>query len=155
VTVTDPVAPDTLAVIVAVPTPSRLAIPPPVEEILITEELLELHVASVETSEPFCVAANSICVPAPPLPDKLIVVPWSQVTEIDEVVVQVLPTQTVAVPLTAPLDEVFVTVMVTESVAVIDSALIKPALLTLTAEGSELLQVVPEDELIFWVVPSL
>jgi len=58
VTVTEPVTPDTLAVIVAEPVPSRVASPPPLEEMLITEELLELQVASVDTSLPFCVAEN-------------------------------------------------------------------------------------------------
>lgn len=58
VTTTDPVAPETLAVIVAEPVPSRVASPPPLDEMLITEELLELQVASVETSLPFCVAEN-------------------------------------------------------------------------------------------------
>jgi hypothetical protein len=79
----------------------------------------------------------------------------SQVTVMDDEVVQVLPTQTVAVPLTAPVEVVFVTVIVTDEVAVMDTALIRPALVTLTADVSELLQVVPEDAVTFCVVPSL
>jgi hypothetical protein len=155
VTATLPVAPDTLAVIVADPVPSRLATPPPLEEILITDELLEVQVASLETVEPFWVATNSICDPAPPLPDKLMLVPWSQVTVIDDDVVQVLPTQTVAVPLTAPEELVLVTVIVTEESAVREIALISPEVLTVTAAVSELLQVVPEADVRFWVVLSL
>lgn len=154
-TVTVPVVPDTLAVMVAVPVPSRLATPPPLEEILITEELLEVQVASLDTLVPFCVATNSTCDPAPPLPDKLIDVPWSHVTVTDDDVVQVLPTQTVAVALTAPEDVVFVTVIVTEEAAVRETALIKPVLFTVTEAVSELLQVVPEAAVRFWVVPSL
>ena len=46
-----------MAVIVAVPVVSRVAIPPPVEEMLIAVEL-ELQVAELETSVPFCVAVN-------------------------------------------------------------------------------------------------
>jgi hypothetical protein len=45
VTVTDPVAPETLAVMVAEPMPSRVPIPPLLEDMLITEELLDVHVA--------------------------------------------------------------------------------------------------------------
>jgi hypothetical protein len=70
-------------------------------------------------------------------------------------VVQVLPTHTVVVPLTAPLEEVFVAVIVTEEAAVRDRALINPVLFTLTAEGSELLQVVPDFAVTFAVLPSL
>jgi hypothetical protein len=77
-----------------------------------------------------------------------------EIVTVDDVV-HVVPTHTVAVPLTAPLELVFVTVMVTESVAVMDKALIKPVLLALTADGSELLQLVPEDPVTFLVVPSL
>lgn len=77
-----------------------------------------------------------------------------EIVTVDDVV-HVLPTQTVAVPLTAPLEVVFVTVIVTEEVAVIDSALIKPLLFTLTAVGSELLQAVPVDAVRFLVVLSL
>ena len=77
-----------------------------------------------------------------------------EIVTVDDVV-HVLPTHTVAVPLTAPLEFVLVTVMVTESVAVMDSALIKPVLLTLTADGSELLQVVPDEPVTFLVEPSL
>ena len=58
VTVTDPVAPDTLAVMVVDPMPSRVPTPPLLEDMLITEELLEVHVASLETSLPFWVAVN-------------------------------------------------------------------------------------------------
>ena len=75
------------------------------------------------------------------------------VTVDDEV--HVLPTQTVAVPLTAPLELVLVTVIVTEEVAVRDKALIKPVLFTLTAAGSELLQLVPEAAVKFFVLLSL
>ena len=70
-------------------------------------------------------------------------------------VVHVLPTQTVAVPLTAPVDVVFVTVIVTEEVAVRDTALIRPVLFTVTAVVSELVQAVPEEAVMFLVVPSL
>jgi len=77
-----------------------------------------------------------------------------EIVTVDEVV-QVLPTHTVAVPLTAPLDVVLVTVIVTESVAVMDNAFIKPAFVTLTAVGSELLQAVPEAAVRFFVVLSL
>lgn len=69
--------------------------------------------------------------------------------------VHVLPTHTLAVPLTAPLDVVLVTVIVTESVAVMDRAFTKPLLFTLTAVGSELLQAVPEAAVRFFVVLSL
>jgi hypothetical protein len=82
-------------------------------------------------------------------------VPESDDTLIDDVVVQVLPTQTVAVPLTAPVEEVLVAVIVTDDVAVIERALINPVLLTLTAEGAELDHVVPLLAVMFWVVPSL
>jgi hypothetical protein len=74
---------------------------------------------------------------------------WSHVTEIDDEVVHVLPTQTVAVPLTAPVDVVFVTVIVTEEVAVRDTALIRPVLFTVTAVVSELVQAVPEEAVMF------
>ena len=77
-----------------------------------------------------------------------------EIVTVDDVV-HVLPTHTVAVPLTAPLEVVLVTVMVTESVAVIDNALIKPAFVTLTAAGSELLHAVPEAAVRFFVVLSL
>lgn len=82
-------------------------------------------------------------------------VPESEVTLTDEEVVQVLPTQTVAVPLTAPVEDVSVTVMVTDEAAVIDRALINPVLLTLTAEGWELSHAVPLLPVTFCVVPSL
>lgn len=155
VTATLPVAPETLAVMVAEPVPSRVATPPPLEEMLTTDELLDVQVAEPETVEPFWVATNSICDPAPPLPERLMDEPWSQVTVIDDDVVQVLPTQTDAVPLTAPEVLVLVTVMVTEESVVMLTALIRPEVLTVTAVVSELLQVVPEAEVRFWVVPSL
>ena len=44
---------------------------------------------------------------------------------VDEVL-QVLPTQTVAVPLTAPVEVVLVTVMVTDEVAIMETAFIRP-----------------------------
>jgi hypothetical protein len=70
-------------------------------------------------------------------------------------VVHVLPTHTVVVPLTAPLEEVFVAVIVTEEAAVRETALISPVPFTVTAAVSELPQVVPEEPVRFWVVPSL
>jgi hypothetical protein len=85
---------------------------------------------------------------------KLYEVVSGEIVTVDDVV-HVLPTHTVAVPLTAPLEVVFVTVIVTESVAVMDSALIKPLLFTLTAEASELLQAVPVAAVRFLVVLSL
>jgi len=76
-----------------------------------------------------------------------------EMVTVDEVE-QVLPTQTVAVPLTAPLEEVLVTVIVTED-ELVEIALIRPWLVTVTVVESELLHAVPEDVVMFWVVPSL
>ena len=117
----------------------------------ITLVLLELQVA--DTFVPFTEAVKSMAVPEGE-DVKLYEVVSGEIVTVEDVV-HVLPTQTVAVPLTAPLEVVFVTVMVTESVAVIDRALITPPLVTLTAEASELLQAVPVAAVRFCVVLSL
>jgi hypothetical protein len=65
-------------------------------------------------------------------------------------VVQELPTQTVVVPLAVPL----LAEMVTDVPLMRDTSVIIPVLLTVTAAGSELLQVVPFDAVTFFVLPS-
>ena len=115
-----------------------------------------LHVASVVRSAPFSLSAVNISVV--PLPT-LIVYPdvddvQVTVTALD-VFVHKVPTQSVAVLLTAPAEETLVAVIVTVLDALVtNSALTNPSL-TLTALGSELLHVVPDVAVIFRVVPSL
>jgi hypothetical protein len=124
--------------------------------IVIIAEELALHVASVVRSAPFSLAAVNISV-----------VPFARLTvspDVHDVQVTVtaldvfvhkVPRQTVAVLLTAPAEETFVAVIVTVlDTLFTDSALTNP-LRTLTALGSELLQVVPVVAVIFRVVPSL
>lgn len=65
-------------------------------------------------------------------------------------VVQELPTHTEVVPLATPL----LAEMVTEVPLVTDTSVIIPVLLTVTAAGSELLQVVSFDAVTFLVLPS-
>jgi hypothetical protein len=74
------------------------------------------------------------------------------VTEDD--VLQVLPTQTVAVPLATPPEDVLVAEIITEEPFVRETTFSKPVLLTVTALGSELFQVVPDDAVRFFVLPS-
>src|SRR5215475_6991109 len=64
--------------------------------------------------------------------------------------VQELPTQTVVVPLAVPL----LAEMVTGVPLVRDTSVIIPVLLTVTAAGSELLQVVALAAVTFFVLPS-
>lgn|SRR5262245_52620480 len=64
--------------------------------------------------------------------------------------VQELPTQTVVVPLAVPL----LAEIVTDVPLVRDTSVTIPVLLTVTAAGSELLQVVPFDAVTFFVLPS-
>jgi hypothetical protein len=115
-----------------------------------------VQVASVVRSPPFSLAAVNISV-----------VPFARLTvlpEVHEVQVTVtaldvfvhnVPTQTVAVLVTAPDEETFVAVIVTlVDELVTDRALTSP-LVTLTTPDSELLQVVSDVAVIFRVVPSL
>jgi len=76
---------------------------------------------------------------------------------LEDVLLHEVPAHTVALPVTAPLDEVFVTVIVTDDVEAalaVDTSVIKPVLLTVTTEGSELVQVVPDPPLRFLLLPS-
>src|ERR1700756_1991080 len=66
-----------------------------------------------------------------------------------------LPTHTETVPLAVPFEDVLVAEIVTEVELVTEVALITPVLLTVTAAGSELLQVVRWDAVRFFVLPSL
>src|SRR5262252_8236137 len=70
-------------------------------------------------------------------------------------VVHELPTHTETVPLAVPLEVVLVAEIVTDVPLVTETALITPVLLTVTAAGSELLQVVDDDAVRFFVLPSL
>ena len=139
VTVTAPVPPLFVAVIVAVPVFTRVA--EPAEGVVITLVLLEVQVAELVTSVPFWVAVN---VTEVPLLAMLIVVPEFEVTVI---AVDVAPTVTVADPLAVPEVAVIVT-----PVVVFAMALTSPVLLTVTCEASPLLQLTL---LTLPVVPSL
>ena len=118
-TVTDPVPPLFVAVIVDVPVFTRVAVP--AEGVVITLGLLEVQVAELVTSVPFCVAVNVI-VPF----ERLTVVPKFEVTVI---ALEVAPTVTVVEPLAVPDVAVIVTPPL---VPVFASAFTSPVLLTLT-----------------------
>lgn len=123
VTVTDPVPPLCVAVIVAVPVlPARVA--EPANGVVMTLVLLELQVAELVTFDPFWVAVN--VTGRPPLVVMLMVVPESELTVIP---LDVAPTVTVADPLAVPDVAVIVTPPL---VPVFASAFISPVLLTLT-----------------------
>jgi hypothetical protein len=155
-----PLVPLTVAVTVANPVPparvAMIGLVTVVDGMVIIVDGLALHVASVVRSAPFSLAAVNISV-----------VPFARLTvspDVHDVQVTVtaldvfvhkVPTQTVAVLLTAPAEETFVAVIVTVlDTPVTNSALTSP-LLTLAIVGSELLQVVPDVDVIFRVVPSL
>ncbi|HVO63359.1 MAG TPA: hypothetical protein VMT53_20700 [Terriglobales bacterium] len=131
VTVTDPVPPLLVAVIVAWPVPTRVA--EPAEGVVITLVLLELQVAEPVTSVPFWVAVKLTDVP---LLVMLIVVPESEVTVIADD--EDCPTVTVVDPLAVPEVAVMVTPLL-----VFAKALTRPLLLTLTWLAFELVQVMP------------
>jgi hypothetical protein len=123
---------------------------------LIIADGLAVQVASVVKSAPLSLAAVNISV----VPvARLTVYPdvhdaQVTVTALD-VLVHNVPTQTVAVLLTAPAEEMLLAVIVILVDALVtDSALTNP-LLTLSMFGSELLQVVPDVPVRFRVVPSL
>lgn len=139
VTVTDPVPPLLVAVIVDWPAVIRVAAP--ATGVVITLGLLELQVAELVTSDPFWVAVKVTDVP---LLAMLIVVPEFEVTVI---AVEDAPTVTVVEPLAVP----DVAVMVTPEV-VFAMPLIKPVVLTVTCVLSLLLQLTL---LTLPVVPSL
>lgn len=94
VTVTDPVPPLLVAVMVAVPELTRLAAP--ATGVVMTLGLLEVQVAELVTSVPFCVAVKVTDVP---LLLMLIVLPAFEVTVM---AADDAPTVTVVEPLTAP-----------------------------------------------------
>lgn len=93
-TVTDPVPPLLVAVMVAVPELTRLAAP--ATGVVMTLGLLEVQVAELVTSVPFCVAVKVTDVP---LLLMLIVLPAFEVTVM---AADDAPTVTVVEPLTAP-----------------------------------------------------
>ena len=104
--------------------------------------LLEVQVAELVTSDPFCVALNEIVDPAP-VEAMLIVLPEFEVT----VTVELVPTLTVVVPVAVPEVAVTVTALVVSA-----KPFTNPLLLTLTWVGVALLHVTP---LTLPVVPSL
>jgi hypothetical protein len=155
-----PLVPLTVAVIVANPVPPS-SVPMTglvvvVDGMVILVEGLALHVASVVRSVPF--SSNAVKVSVVPVA-KVIVSPdvhdvQLTVTALD-VLVHEIPTQTVAVLLTAPIEDTLVAVIVTVLERLVtDSAFTNP-LFTLAIFGSELLQVVPDSAVMFRVVPSL
>jgi hypothetical protein len=104
--------------------------------------LLELQVAELVMSLPFCIAVNVMAVPTGSV-SKLMDVPSEEVM----VTVDDCPTVTVAVPLTVPEVAVIVTPLVVFAIA-----LINPVVLTVTCVESLLLQLTL---LTLPVVPSL
>ena len=145
-----PVPDEVCAVIVVVPCPTIWAVPAVVSINPITPGLLELQVAV--TFEPFTEAVKVIVCPW--LADRLKEVVAGEIVTAFEVFVQELPTHTETVPLAVPVDEVLVAEIVTDVELVAEIAMITPVLLTVTAAGSELVQVVPFAAVRFFLLPS-